>query len=287
MSQRGLGKGLGALFMDQTDQNQNENLLVVKISQVEPNAAQPRKEFDAKALNELSESIRMHGILQPLAVRKTSEGRYQIIAGERRWRAARDVGISEVPIYLVDADDQTVMELALVENLQRQDLNPIEEAEGYRTLINQFHLTQEETAQRVGKSRPAITNAMRLLSLAPSVRNMVSDGSLSVGHAKLLLALTDDDLQINTAKTVIENAYSVRQTEILIKKIIQEKLKAKVPERKQISVNYLEDIERRLSTRLGRKVRLVSGRKKGRVELEFYDPEDLEKLISFLETNMR
>lgn len=287
MSQRGLGKGLGALFMDQTEQNQNENFLVVKISQVEPNAAQPRKEFDSKALSELSESIRIHGILQPLAVRKTSEGRYQIIAGERRWRAARDAGISEVPVYLVDADDQTVMELALVENLQRQDLNPIEEAEGYRTLINQFRLTQEETAQRVGKSRPAITNAMRLLSLAPSVRDMVSNGSVSVGHAKALLALTDEELQIKTAKIVIENAYNVRQTEILIKKILQEKIKAKVPERKQISVNYLEDIERRLSTRLGRKVRLISGRKKGRVELEFYDPEDLEKLISFLETNTR
>lgn len=284
MSQRGLGKGLSALFMDQEDLNKSENLLMVKLSQVEPNASQPRKEFDPESLSELAESIRTHGILQPLAVRKTAEGRYQIIAGERRWRAAREAGISEVPVYLVDADDRTVMELALVENLQRQDLNPIEEAEGYRTLMSEFSLTQEETAQRIGKSRPAVANALRLLSLTPEVRAMVAEGLLSAGHAKALLSLTDEESQKSTAKLIVENNYSVRQTELLIKKILQEKLKAKEPKKHEISVNYLEDIERRLAAKLGRKVHLVSGRKKGRIELEFYNPEDLEKLIDLLDT---
>lgn len=284
MSQKGLGKGLSALFMDQAELGQSENLLMVKLSQVEPNASQPRKEFDPEALSELAESIRVHGILQPLAVRKTMEGRYQIIAGERRWRAAREAGISEVPVYLVDADDRTVMELALVENLQRQDLNPIEEAEGYRTLMDEFSLTQEQTAQRIGKSRPSIANALRLLSLAPEVRTMLANGLLTVGHAKALLSLTDEESQTSTAKLIVENNYSVRQTELLIKRILQEKLKAKEVKKNEFSVNYLEDIERRLATKLGRKVKLVSGRKKGRIELEFYTPDDLEKLIEFLDT---
>lgn len=284
MSQKGLGKGLSALFLDQENLNKSENLLMVKLSQIEPNSSQPRKEFDIDSLAELAESIRTHGILQPLAVRKMPGDRYQIIAGERRWRAAREAGIDEVPVYLVEADDRTVMELALVENLQRKDLNPIEEAEGYRTLIDEFSLTQEECANRIGKSRPVIANALRLLALTPVVRTMVAEGALSVGHAKALLSLTDHDSQEKTAKLVLENNYSVRQTEVLIKKILQEKLKAKETPKRGISVNYLEDIERRLATKMGRKVKLVSGRKKGRIELEFYDPEDLEKLIDFLES---
>ena len=287
MSQRGLGKGLSALFMDQMEQedpNKSESLLMVNLSQIEPNTSQPRKQFNQDSLSDLTESIRTHGILQPLAVRKTVEGRYQIIAGERRWRAAREAGLSEVSVYLVNADDRTVLELALVENLQRQDLNPIEEAEGYRTLIDEFALTQEETAQRIGKSRPAVANALRLLALAPKVRTMVADGLLSAGHAKVLLSLTDPDVQTNTATILLENNYNVRQTEQLVKKILQEEKKeAKTIENNEISVNYLEDIERRLATKLGRKVKLINGRKKGRIELEFYNSDDLEKLIDFLE----
>ncbi|MEG2570677.1 MAG: ParB/RepB/Spo0J family partition protein [Clostridia bacterium] len=285
MNQKGLGKGFGALFMDQQVPGASENLLMVKLSQVEPNAAQPRKSFDEAALAELCDSIRAHGILQQLAVRRISDGRFQIIAGERRWRAARDAGLNEIPVYLVEADDRLVMELALVENLQRQDLNPVEEAEGYRTLIDNFNLTQESVAERVGKSRSAVANALRLLSLADVVRCMVADGQLSVGHAKALLALTDEDAQISMAKSILEHGYSVRQTELLIKKVMQEKLTAKEPPNRGISVNYLESIERRLSTNLGRKVRLISGRKKGRIELEFYDMNDLEKLLGLFDAS--
>ncbi len=283
MNQKGLGKGLSALFMEQESASQPENLQMVKLSQVEPNPAQPRREFDPEALSELAESIRTHGILQPLAVRRVAGDRYQIIAGERRWRAAREAGVEKIPVYLVDADDRTVMELALVENLQRQDLNPIEEAEGYRTLMDDFSLTQDDVAKRVGKSRPTIANALRLLSLSPNVRDLVASGALSVGHAKALLALTDAEQQKRTAELVLEKGYSVRQTELLIKKILQDSLRAQ-EKKPEITVNYLEEIERRLAAKLGRRVKLVSGRKKGRIELEFYDPEDLEKLIDFLDT---
>ncbi len=283
MNQKGLGKGLSALFMEQESASQPENLQMVKLAQVEPNPAQPRREFDPEALSELAESIRTHGILQPLAVRRVAGDRYQIIAGERRWRAAREAGVEKIPVYLVDADDRTVMELALVENLQRQDLSPIEEAEGYRTLMDDFSLTQDDVAKRVGKSRPTIANALRLLSLSPNVRDLVASGALSVGHAKALLALTDAEQQKRTAELVLEKGYSVRQTELLIKKILQDSLRAQ-EKRPEITVNYLEEIERRLAAKLGRRVKLVSGRKKGRIELEFYDPEDLEKLIDFLDT---
>ncbi len=283
MNQKGLGKGLSALFMEQESASQPENLQMVKLSQVEPNPAQPRREFDPEALSELAESIRTHGILQPLAVRRVAGDRYQIIAGERRWRAAREAGVEKIPVYLVDADDRAVMELALVENLQRQDLSPIEEAEGYRTLMDDFSLTQDNVAKRVGKSRPTIANALRLLSLSPNVRDLVASGALSVGHAKALLALTDAEQQKRTAELVLEKGYSVRQTELLIKKILQDSLRAQ-EKKPEITVNYLEEIERRLAAKLGRRVKLVSGRKKGRIELEFYDPEDLEKLIDFLDT---
>ena len=283
MNQKGLGKGLSALFMEQESASQPENLQMVKLSQVEPNPAQPRREFDPEALSELAESIRTHGILHPLAVRRVAGDRYQIIAGERRWRAAREAGVEKIPVYLVDADDRTVMELALVENLQRQDLSPIEEAEGYRTLMDDFSLTQDDVAKRVGKSRPAVANALRLLSLSPNVRDLVASGALSVGHAKALLALTDAEQQKRTAELVLEKGYSVRQTELLIKKILQDSLRAQ-EKKPEITVNYLEEIERRLAAKLGRRVKLVSGRKKGRIELEFYDPEDLEKLIDFLDT---
>lgn len=283
MGSKGLGMGLDALFMTgEPSKKEEKNLSLVKLSQIEPNAAQPRKDFDAEALAELAESIRTHGILQPLAVRKLSEGRYQIIAGERRYRAAREAGLTEVPVYFVEADDRTVMELALVENLQRQDLNPIEEAEGYRVLMSEFSLTQEDCAARVGKSRPVVANALRLLSLPDEIRELLSEGKLSVGHAKTLLSLSDTKLQLKIAKLIVENGFSVRQTELLVKKALQEKKVKKV--NSSVSVNYLEEIERRLSGKLGRKVKLISGRKKGKIELEFYNPEDLEKLINLLES---
>ncbi len=283
MGARGLGKGLDALFSDMSIEVGNVAASTLPLSEIEPNAGQPRKEFDPEALQELSESIRQHGILQPIAVRKIKEGHYQIIAGERRWRAAREAGLTEVPVHIVDADDRTAMELALVENLQRQDLNPIEEAEGYKTLMDEYNLTQEETAERVGKSRPAVANSLRLLGLMPAVREMVSTGILSAGHAKCLLALTDAEIQEKIALTVSQNGYSVRQTEVLVKKTLEASKKTTKAIKTGITVNYLEDIERRLSSGLGRKVKFVAGRKKGRVELEYYDNNDLEALIELLE----
>ncbi|MBQ4347819.1 MAG: ParB/RepB/Spo0J family partition protein, partial [Firmicutes bacterium] len=238
---------------------------------------------DREALEELTESIRQHGVLQPIAVRKIKEGHYQIIAGERRWRAAREAGLKEIPVHIVDADDRTAMELALVENLQRRDLNPIEEAEGYKTLIEEYNLTQEQAAERVGKSRPAVANAMRLLALAPGVRELVSNGTLSAGHAKALLALQDKDAQLKASETVILNGLNVRQTELLVKKLLEADKKAAEKKPGKITVNYLEDIERRLSSHLGRKVKFIPGRKKGKIELEYYDNNDLDALIEILE----
>lgn len=287
MSSKGLGKGISALFAsDAQAKFETASPLMVNLSEVEPNAGQPRKTFDAEALQELITSIQTHGILQPLAVRKLPSGRYQIIAGERRWRAAREAGLKQVPVHIVDADDRTVMELALVENLQRQDLNPIEEAEGYQTLIDQYQLTQEGVAERVGKSRPAIANALRLLALSDKIRIWVADGSLSAGHARALLAISDRTKQEVLAKQILDNALSVRQTELLVKKIQQES----VPEKKKavgVTVNYLDEVARKLTSRLGRKVTLVSGRKKGRIELEYYGNDDLEQLIAQLEQLMK
>lgn len=282
MSAKGLGMGLDALFMGAHEAKSDKGVSMVKLSLVEPNLAQPRKDFDPEALADLTESIRTHGILQPLAVREISGGRYQIIAGERRWRAAREAGLAEVPVHIVEADDKKVMELALVENLQRQDLNPIEEAEGYRVLMDEFSLTQEDCAVRIGKSRSAVANTLRLLSLAPEVREMVSDGRLSAGHAKALLAISNEKKQKDAAAIVLEKNYNVRQTELLAKKILESSV-SKEKLTPPVTVNYLEEIERNLSGKLGRKVKVTSGRKKGKLELEFYNPEDLEKLIKLLE----
>ena len=279
---KGLGKGLAALLGDDVmDSGEEKNSLFLPISQVESCASQPRKQFDADALADLADSIREHGIIQPLTVRKLQSGYYQIIAGERRWRAARMAGLSEVPAIVIEADDRKAMELAMIENLQREDLNPIEEAEGYQMLISQYNMTQEETAQRVGKSRSAVANALRLLHLCPSVRAMVEDGRLSNGHARTLLPLAPE-AQKKAAATVIKNDLSVRQTELLVKKLTAQP-KAK-PQKSGISVDYAEEAARELSSRLGRGCKIVSGRKKGRIELEYYGVDDLNDLIDALYT---
>ncbi|MBQ3055704.1 MAG: ParB/RepB/Spo0J family partition protein [Oscillospiraceae bacterium] len=286
MSAKGLGKGISALFSsDAQAQFGSAAPTLINLIEIEPNAGQPRKVFTEEALQELTASIEKHGILQPLAVRKLPNGRYQIIAGERRWRAARAAGLKQVPVHIVEADDQAVMELALVENLQRQDLNPIEEAEGFKTLMDEYHLTQEQVAERVGKSRPAVANALRLLALSPRVRVWVSDGSLSAGHARALLSLSDLAKQETVAVQVLNQALSVRQTELLVKKLQQES--APTQKKSPTEVNYLEEVARNLTSRLGRKVTLVSGRKKGRIELEFYGADDLEQLITQLEQLMK
>ena len=282
-SERGLGKGLGALLGDTSLQAQESGSVYLPIAQVEPGLNQPRKQFDEDALNDLADSIREHGIIQPLTVRRLASGYYQIIAGERRWRASKLAGLSEVPAVIIEADDRKVMELGLIENLQREDLNPMEEADGYQALKDEFGMTQEEIARRMGKSRPAIANALRLTALPAALRELVVEGSLSAGHARTLLSLPSAALQEKAAKLVIDRELSVRQTEVLVKKLQEEEKPAKAKGADEQRI-YLEEIEKNLSTRLGRKVSIAAGKKKGKIELEYYDLDDLEHLLALLES---
>jgi len=280
-SPKGLGKGLAALLGDDVMSVQEEkSSLFLPISQVESCASQPRKQFDADALSDLADSIREHGIIQPLTVRKLSSGYYQIIAGERRWRAARMAGLHEVPAIVIEADDRKAMELAMIENLQREDLNPIEEAAGYQTLISDYHMTQEEAAQRVGKSRSAVANSLRLLHLSEPIKAMVEDGRLSNGHARALLPL-NAAMQEKAAAMVVKDDLNVRQTELLVKKLTAEK-KETPPPASQVSVNYVEEAEKDLRAKIGRGCKIVNGRKKGRIELEYYGLDDLNDLLDAL-----
>lgn len=278
---RGLGKGLGALLGDAVLQNDASDSLYLPISQIETYADQPRKHFDEDALNDLADSIREHGIIQPLTVRKLSSGYYQIIAGERRWRAARLAGLTQVPAIVIEADDRKMTELALIENLQREDLNPIEEAEGYKRLMDNYQMTQEEAAARVGKSRSAVANSLRLLGLCAEVRKLLEGGKLSSGHARALLPLKAD-AQKKAASAIIEHGLSVRQTEALVKKLsTQEKDKPLSPEA-ALAESYGKLAAQELSTKLGRTCRIVSGKKKGRIELEYYGMDDLNDLLEAL-----
>ena len=285
----GLGRGLGALLGDDVLKPEAAGNLYLPISQVESYSAQPRKLFDEDALAELADSIREHGVIQPLTVRKLSSGYYQIIAGERRWRAARMAGLTEIPAVVIEADDQKAAELALVENLQREDLNPMEEAAGYQSLIQTYHMTQGEAARRVGKSRSAVANAMRLLGLQPGVRKLVEEGTLSAGHARALLPLSPA-LQTKAAEAVVQSQLSVRQTEALAKRMLAEpKEEPELPEPPK-EVDYAAEAQQSLSSRLGRGVRIVTGRKKGRIELEYYGLDDLNDLLealALLKTNRK
>ncbi|MCI6678308.1 MAG: ParB/RepB/Spo0J family partition protein [Oscillibacter sp.] len=278
---KGLGKGLSALLGDDVIAAKDERAssLLLPISQVESCSTQPRKSFDPEALSDLADSIRVHGIIQPLTVRKLQSGYYQIIAGERRWRAARMAGLTQVPAVVIEADDRKAMELAMIENLQREDLNPMEEAEGYRTLMEQYGLTQEETSQRVGKSRSAVANALRLLHLSDEVRTLVEEGKLSGGHARALVPLTAE-LQKKAAAVIIKDDLSVRQTELLVKKLTADK--PQKPAKDAGSVDYAAEAARELSERLGRPCKIVTGRKKGRLELEYYGVDDLNALLDAL-----
>ena len=279
-SQKGLSKGLGALLGDFSDEiTEKSAYQILPIHKVEPNPDQPRKDFDEAELQSLADSITNHGVVQPLTVREISGGYYQIIAGERRWRAARLAGLSEVPAVIIEADDKTTMELALIENLQRQDLNAVEEALGYQTLMEEYGLTQEETAARVGKSRPAVANALRLLNLCPHVLDMVRDGTLSAGHARAVLQLKTDRQQLQAAQKIANLGLSVRQAELLCKNMLKE------PAPKQetfFAVDYVAECEKNLSKHLGRGVKIVNGKRKGRFELEFYGQEDLQVLLDAL-----
>ena len=279
--QRGLGRGLGALIGDFQEEPESGAVTKLPLQKVEPTPDQPRRTFDEEELQALADSIAAHGILQPLAVRASGGGFYQIIAGERRWRAARMAGLSEVPVVVLEADDRTVMELALVENLQRQDLNPMEEAEGYQRLMKEYGLTQEEAAARVGKSRPAVANALRLLLLPEEVRSLVEDGTISAGHARAILSLPAARLQKAAAQKIVALRLSVRQAEAMCKRMLQEEEKPE-PKPAPLTVDYVAECEKSLTRRLDRKVRIVNGKRKGRFELEFYGQEDLQRLYDAL-----
>ncbi len=281
---KGLGTGLDVLFgANDLEDNADSELFTLPISKVEPRIEQPREYFDQQALQELADSISQYGLIQPITVRKLNNGYYQIIAGERRWRASRMAGLKEVPVRVIEADDRRTAELALVENLQREDLNPIEEAKGYKTLIDDFGLTQEEAAKSVGRSRPAVTNALRLLSLSPKVLEMVEKNQLSAGHARALISINDDKKQLAAATEVIEKSLSVRKTEQLAAKLTRNPEPKKEKENK-ISVDYAAEISNQLSKALGRKVKLTDGKRTGKIEIEFYGADDREALINLLET---
>lgn len=279
-SNKGLGKGLGALLGDFAEEPVEQSAYrELPIYKVEPNPDQPRREFDEEELQALADSITVHGVIQPLTVREMESGYFQIIAGERRWRAARMAGLSDVPVVVIEADDKKAMELALIENLQRQDLNPVEEALGYQSLIEEYGLTQEEAAERVGKSRPTVANTLRLLSLTPEVLEKLKRGELTAGHARAILTLKTEKKQLEAAQKIIALALSVRQAETLCKNMNKEK-----PEKQEITfaVDYVAECEKSLSKHLGRGVKIVKGKRKGRFELEFYGEEDLQTLLEAL-----
>ena len=279
-SNKGLGKGLGALLGDFSEEPTSDSAYrLLPIYKVEPNPDHPRHDFDEEELQALSESISVHAVIQPLTVREMPNGYYQIIAGERRWRAARMANISDVPVIVVEADDKKAMELALIENLQRQDLNPVEEALGYQSLIEEYGLTQEEAASRVGKSRPAVANALRLLGLCPEVLELLKSGAISAGHARAVLTLKTEKQQAEAAKKIIALSLSVRQAETLCKNMGKPPAPKKEP---VFEVNYVAECEKNLSKHLGRGVKIVNGKRKGRFELEFYGEEDLQKLLDAL-----
>ncbi len=279
-SQKGLGKGLGALLGDFNEVATEESpYRLLPIYKVEPNPDQPRQDFDQEELEALSQSIAEHGIVQPLTVREVSGGYYQIIAGERRWRAARLANLSEVPAVVIEADDKKAMELALIENLQRQDLNPVEEALGYQSLIADYGLTQEETAQRVGKSRPAVANSLRLLNLCPEVLAVLRKGAISAGPARAILTLKDPRQQQEIAQKICALDLSVRQAELLCKNMAKPPVQEKKPD---LAVDYVAECEKSLSKHLGRGVKIVNGKRKGKFELEFYGQEDLQNLLDAL-----
>lgn len=279
-SQKGLGRGLGALLGDFAEETPEKSAYQqLPIYKVEPNPEQPRTSFDEEELQALADSIAVHGIIQPLTVRELPSGYYQIIAGERRWRAARIANLAEVPVVVIEADDKKAMELALIENLQRQDLNPVEEALGYQTLIEEYGLTQEDAAKQVGKSRPAVANALRLLGLCPQVLEKLRNEEITAGHARAILQLKTEKSQMEACQKIIALSLSVRQAETLCKNMMKE------PEKQEetvLKVDYVAECEKQLSKHLGRGVKIVNGKRKGRFELEFYGQDDLQNLLDKL-----
>lgn len=282
MAEKGLGTGLGALFGDAALDAIPNDFVYLPITKVEPRKEQPRSFFDEEGLAELADSIREHGVLQPLTVRSIGSGYYQIIAGERRWRASRIAGLFEVPARIIEADDRKATELAMVENLQRENLNPVEEAQGYKTLISDYGLTQEDVAQRVSKSRPVIANSLRLLSLPDNLLKKLEIGELSVGSARTLLSLDSEAQMQAAALAITKNNMTVRDAEKLVKRIKKEKPENEKAAKDGVVVNYIEELENRLTKSFGRRVKIIEGKHKGRIEIEYYDREDFEQLFDLL-----
>ena len=276
----GLGKGLNAIFMENESEDSNSTV-TLKISEIEPNRTQPRRDFDEKALAELADSISQHGVLQPLLVRPLLDGGYQIVAGERRWRASRMAGLTEVPVVIRELSDGETMELALIENLQREDLTPVEEAMGYHQLMDKYSLTQDEVSRAVGKSRPAVANALRLLNLPEEVLSLVGNGRISAGHARTLLSFKDPAELDKAARLVSTQDISVRELERLAKKA--NKTAQEVPAAKEKKLSYYEEVELALKEHLGRRVRVSGTSEKGTLEIEFYGRDDLHDLALLLE----
>ena len=278
----GLGRGLSALLGEAALEPEQQGVTRLPIEKVQPNGAQPRKFFPPESISDLADSIRIHGILQPISVRLMASGYYQIISGERRWRAAREAGIDQVPVIVLEADDRKAMELGLIENLQREDLNPMEEALGFQALISDYGLTQEEVARQVGKSRPAVANALRLLGLPEDLKALVEDNRLTAGHARAILSLSDEDTRWALAQQIMDKALSVRQAEEVAKKLNRAKKPAPLPEKDPTEVDYAALAALDLGKQLGRKVKIVSGKRKGRLELEYYGVDDLNDLLDAL-----
>lgn len=280
---KGLGKGLGALYnTEEAIDSVSEQVLELKISQIEPNKSQPRTEFDREKLEILADSIKKYGVLQPIVVKKLDNGFYKIIAGERRWRASKLAGIDKIPVVVRDYDDKETMEIALVENLQREDLNPFEEARGYRELMDLFSMTQEQVAQRVGKSRSAVANSIRLLSLCDEIKSFVLKKELTVGHVRALLATDNEGVQLMAARRIVEEGLTVRQTEALIKSLLQEKKEKKKDPVDEELKRYLTTLEKKLSDSLGTKVTISNKKSRGKIEIEYYNNDDFERIMNLI-----
>lgn len=276
----GLGRGLDSLFADNSVEEINPSVNKLRIMEIEPNHDQPRKDFDEKSLSELAESIEQHGVLQPLVVRPLANGSYQLVAGERRWRAARIAGLTEVPVVIKELTDEEVIEIAMIENLQREDLNPLEEALGYRYMMDELNITQEQAAEKIGKSRPAVANALRLLKLPNEIQDMVKNNLISPGHARALLGFDSEDMIVQTAKMIIKEDLSVREVENLVKK------SKKIPKvaKQQKRDKFFSEVEIALVENLGRKVKIKEAKQDaGVLEIEFFDKDDLEGLAMKLE----
>ncbi len=284
MKKKGLGKGVDILY--KTDSAavdvSSEQVLELKISEIEPNKDQPRTEFDQEKLETLADSIKKYGVLQPIVVKKLDNGFYRIIAGERRWRASKLAGLKKIPVVIRDFDDQETMEIALIENLQREDLNPFEEARGYRELMDLFSLTQEQVAQKVGKSRSAVANSIRLLSLCDEIKELVLKKELTVGHVRALLGTENEGIQLMAARKIVEDGLNVRQTEALIKTLLTvKKPKKKNPVDEEMK-RYLSSLEKKLSNSLGTKVKIQNKKNRGKIEIEYYNNEDFERIMNII-----